>query len=97
MNNYNQQLANQNAQRQGLYSLLGAGAQAAAFGWSDARLKTDVTRVGALPNGLGVYSWQYVWGGPRHIGVMAHEVKAWKPSAVVNIGGYDAVNYAEVS
>ncbi len=96
MNAYNQQLANANANRQGLYSLLGAGAQAGALAFSDRRLKTNILRVGTLPSGLGLYSWNYIWGGAKWLGVMADEVRAWKPSAVKRIGAYDAVNYAEV-
>jgi hypothetical protein len=95
LNNYNQQVAQQNAQTQGRYSLLGT-AGGAAMAFSDARLKRDIKRIGTLASGLGLYSWKYIWGGPRTSGVMAHEVKTWKPEAVVNIGGFDAVNYAEV-
>lgn len=101
LNNYNQQLATQRANTQGLFGLLGAAGNAyamnpGAFAFSDARLKTDIDRIGTLPSGLGLYSWKYVWGGSRQTGVMAHEVRALMPHAVVNIGGYDAVNYAEV-
>ncbi|MCH7498868.1 MAG: tail fiber domain-containing protein [Nitrospinae bacterium] len=35
------------------------------------------------------------WGKPS-IGVMANEVRRIMPHAVFNVGGYDAVNYAEV-
>lgn len=96
LNNYNQQVAQRNAGAQGLYGLLGQGAGAAALAFSDARLKRDIKRIGTLASGLGLYSWKYIWGGPRTTGVMAHEVKGWKPEAVVNICGFDAVNYAEV-
>lgn len=95
-NNYAQQVAAQNARTQGLFSLLGAGVQAAPFFFSDRRLKTDIERIGTLPSGLGLYQYRYVWGGPVQTGVMADEVKAWKPEAVITVGGYDAVNYAEV-
>ena len=50
---------------------------------SDRRLKTDVVLLAALPNGLRVYSYRYVWGGPRRIGVMAQDVLLWRPDAVV--------------
>lgn len=96
LNNYNQKVAQQNAQTQGLYSLLGSAGQAGAMAFSDRRLKRDITGIGKLPSGLGLYEWQYVWGGPRQIGVMADEVRVLMPHAVKRIGGFDAVNYAEI-
>lgn len=64
--------------------------------FSDRRLKRDIKRVGTLDNGLGVYSYRYVWGGPTTIGVMADEVRKVKPHAVFRVGDYDAVNYGEL-
>ena len=93
LNNFNQAQQRQSAERQGLYSLLGAGASAFAF--SDRRLKTGIYKVGKLANGLAVYAYHYIWGGPLQVGLMADEVKALRPEAVINVGGYDAVNYAE--
>jgi len=69
---------------------------AALMAMSDRRLKTNIERVGTLKNGLGAYLFNYVWGGPAWLGVMADEVKKIMPHAVVNIGGFDAVNYSEV-
>lgn len=89
------QIAEQNRQRQGLYNLLGTGAQA-AFMFSDRRLKTDIERIGEH-KGLGVYLFRYVWGGPLHIGYMAQEVQKLYPKAVRSISGFLAVNYAEVA
>lgn len=60
---------------------------------SDRRLKTDVSRIGSLPNGLPVYRFRYVWGGPERIGVMAQDVERVMPVAVAEIAGYKAVNY----
>ena len=93
LNNFNQAQQRQSAERQGLYSLLGTGASAFAF--SDRRLKTGIYKIGQLANGLAVYVYHYIWGGPLQVGLMADEVKALHPEAVVNVGGYDAVNYAE--
>jgi len=90
-NAYNQQMASNTANRQGLYGLLGTGATAGALAWSDRRLKTDIERIGEF-NGLPVYRYLYIWGVPG-VGVMADEAKALYPHAVVNIGGFDAVNY----
>lgn len=64
---------------------------------SDRRLKTDIVRVGTLPNGLGVYSFRFTWDRQRFIGVMADEVEAVMPAAVsVHRSGYKMVNYAMV-
>ena len=52
---------------------IGTAAQAASV-FSDRRLKENVERVGELPDGLGVYDYDYVWGGDRQRGVMADEV-----------------------
>lgn len=92
--NYAQQMANERANRQGLYSLLGTGAQA-AFYFSDRRLKRDIRRIGKLANGLAVYAFRYIWGDQETVGLMADEVKKVRPHAVVTIAGFDAVNYAE--
>ena len=60
------------------------------------RLKENIELIGELPNGLGVYEFDYIWGGPRQVGVMAQEVLRIKPGAVAEVNGYFAVNYAEV-
>lgn len=95
MNAYNQQMQNSAANRQGLYGLLGSGAQAAAFAWSDRRLKRDIRRVGRMGNGLGLYTYRYAAGGPEQIGLMADEVRGVRPHAVITVAGFDAVDYAE--
>ncbi len=72
------------------------GVAAMGFGMSDRRLKTNIKQVGSLPNGLNVYTYHYIWGGDEQLGVMADEVKKVMPHAVINIGGYDAVNYGAI-
>jgi hypothetical protein len=76
--------------------LIRGGAQVggAALLASDRRLKKNIERVGGLPNGLNVYEFNYLWSDDKNVGVMADEVRQIIPSAVVNIGGYDFVNYA---
>lgn len=74
-------------------SLLGAGL---GLLMSDRRTKTDIEAVGQLDNGLTVYRYRYKAGGPSMLGVMADEVKAINPGAVVNIGGIDFVNYGAI-
>jgi hypothetical protein len=64
---------------------------------SDRRLKTDVVRIGRLPNGLDLYSFRYIFSRERFVGVMADEVEALMPAAVsVHRSGYKLVNYAMV-
>lgn len=70
-----------------------AGVDAA---YSDARLKTNIVKIGTRADGLGVYEFDYVWGGPRHVGLMAQEVLAVIPDAVSEVNGYLMVDYAKV-
>lgn len=70
--------------------LLGAGL---GLLMSDRRVKTDIEAVGKMDNGLTIYRYRYKFGGPAMLGVMADEVKAVNPAAVVSIGGIDHVNY----
>lgn len=91
-NQYQQQMNNWQAGMGGLFGL--GGALLGSPLMSDRRLKTDIKPVGKLDNGLTVYSYRYVWGGPQHIGLMADEVKSVHPDAVIKQeGGYDAVDY----
>jgi hypothetical protein len=97
MNAFNAQQQASSANRQGLFGLLGAGAQAGAYAWgaSDRRLKRNIERIGTHHNGLPIYSFEYLWGGGKHVGFMADEVREIHPAAVVTINGFDVVNYAE--
>lgn len=76
--------------------LIGSGIGAAAAFFSDRRLKTNVVRIGTRDDGLGVYEFNYVWGGPRVTGLMADEVRLVYPQAVGSTGGYDTVDYSKV-
>lgn len=96
--NYQSQLANSGSALGGLFGLagtIGAGAiKAGAF--SDERLKTDISLVGKLDNGLNVYAYRYKSGGPMQIGLMAQEVEKVNPSAVFeHENGFKMVDYAE--
>lgn len=93
--NWARQSGAQSAQQQGLMGLLGTGAMAGAYSFSDRRLKTDIKQVGILANGLPVYKYRYKFGGPEQVGLMADEVKLIHPCSVARFGEYDAVNYAE--
>lgn len=73
--------------------LSGVGAIAPFF--SDRRLKSDIRRVGALPNGIGVYT--YTLNGEETMGVMADEVARVRPEAVHRgPDGYLRVDYGRI-
>ena len=101
-NNYAQQMAQWNAQNQQRQSqnnammggLFGIGAAAAPFMFSDRRLKRNIERVGTMQNGLPLYQFDYIWGGPRQTGVMGDEVLAVRPDAVSVVDGFLAVDYS---
>jgi hypothetical protein len=93
INAYNQQLAS-NAAKWGA-----AGDMAGALGSlaiaSDRRVKKNISIVGVLDNGLPVYSFQYITGGPQQIGLMAQDVEKINPSAVIEINGIKHIDYSE--
>lgn len=79
MANYQQQNANYQAMLGGLFNLGGA-----AIGASDIRLKADIEPMGQR-NGHNWYKFRYVWDEPGTVreGVMAQEVMATRPDAVI--------------
>ena len=84
-----------NAQSQMYQGLLGAGTTlgAASIYASDRRIKTDITQIGMLDNGLPIYKFRYKGGDSLHVGVMAQDVEQVNPDAVVEIDGIKHVNY----
>ena len=61
---------------------------------SDIRLKRDITQVGELDSGITLYSYRYLWSDTTYVGVMAQEVAAVKPEAVLRgADGYLRVDY----
>ncbi len=64
---------------------------------SDVRLKTDIEQVGTTVYGLPLYHFRYKTGTARFEGVMAQDVLAVMPDAVV-VGedGYYRVKYREL-
>lgn len=73
-------------------SLIGSALTAAALAFSDPRLKSNVVRIGAFPDGLGLYEYDIF--GAREWGVMADEVADLRPWALgPEIGGFRTVNY----
>jgi hypothetical protein len=98
MDQYGIQSANVNAQNAGLYGLLGTAgglammAPKGTFGFSDRRLKSNIERIGTHLLGIGVYEYNIF--DRRERGVMADEVEAVMPEAVVlHSSGYKMVNY----
>jgi len=97
--NYGIQQAAANANTSGLFGLAGAGL--GAYGMmnaapmlaaSDRRLKSYIVRVGTHKTGIGVYEYNIF--GNRQRGVMADEVEAIMPEAVIlHPSGFKMVNY----
>lgn len=81
----------------------GLGQLLGSFLASDPRLKTAVEKLDELPDGLGIYAYDYLpQDGPiasympegRQIGVMADEVALLRPWALGPVvGGFATVNY----
>lgn len=64
---------------------------------SDARCKTEIRPVGVLPQGLMLYRWRYAGLPGQWEGVMAQEVAACRPEALVQLPfGVRAVDYARL-
>jgi hypothetical protein len=77
--------------------LAGTRLASASVEISDVRVKRDVTRVGRLPNGLGLYRYRYLWSDTFFVGVMAQEVAAVDRAAVMRgADSYLQVDYARL-
>ena len=93
-NQYNMGLYNSETARNNANT--GAAASAAALipllFASDARLKSNIRRVGTHRRGIGIYEYEIF--GRREIGVLAQEVAKVLPSAVhIHPEGYMMVDY----
>jgi len=89
---YNAQTA---ANAQMTSALIGAGGALGSAGIkaSDRRLKKNIKRIGTHILGIGLYTWDYLWGEP-FAGVMADEVEQVMPEAIVmHPSGFKMVNY----
>ena len=98
---YQNQLAGYNANQAASGNFWGGlmGLGGAIF--SDENMKENVVEIGALNNGLKIYSFEYkpeykdIAGHGRHVGVMAQEVEKVQPEAVVTMpNGLRGVNYS---
>ena len=101
MGDFNSKVAQQAAFNEGLMGLGGAGIAK----YSDIRTKQNIKHIAWLPNGLPVYTYEYkdefkdhpLAGHGTHTGVMAHEVEAMYPNAVITLdNGYKAVDYGQL-
>ena len=65
---------------------------------SDVRLKRDIVLVGRRDDGLGIYSYRYLWSDTVYVGVMAQEVALVHPDAVVRgmLDDYLRVDYSRL-
>jgi outer membrane protein OmpA-like peptidoglycan-associated protein len=72
----------------------GGGGGSGGGGWSDRRLKRNIVRIGESACGLPLYRFQYIWGGPEYVGVMAQDLIALRPDALIlDDSGYFRVDY----
>jgi hypothetical protein len=65
---------------------------------SDIRLKRDIALVGRRDDGLGLYSFRYLWSDIVYVGVMAQEVALVHPDAIVrgDLDDYLSVDYGRL-
>jgi hypothetical protein len=95
MDRFGIQSSNVNARNAGLYNLAGTAGTAAMM-FSDRRLKSNIERIGTHPLGIGVYEYDIFDRKER--GVMADEVEAVMPEAVMlHPSGYKMVNYGMIN
>ena len=78
--------------------MMGGGAGHGSFSRrSDRRLKRYIRRVGQSERGFILYSFQYIWGGPFFVGVMAQDLLSTYPEAVsVGPDNYLMVDYSKL-
>jgi opacity protein-like surface antigen len=69
-----------------------------AFFLSDVRFKRDIALLGRRDDGLGIYSYKYLWSDTVYVGAMAQEVALIHPDAVARdpLTGYLGVDYARL-
>jgi hypothetical protein len=95
-NQYNQGIYNAQSAANSQMISAGIGAAGALGGAafkSDRRLKKNIKRIGTHVLGIGLYTWDYLWGEPFS-GVMADEVEQVMPEAIVmHPSGFKMVNY----
>ena len=93
---YNAGSASSSGMMSGGMGMLGSLGAAGISKFSDRRLKTNIKRIGTHALGIGLYTWNYLWGEPS-TGVMADEVEKVMPEAVLlHPSGFKMVNYTMI-
>ena len=96
LGNYNAKAAQQGGLMGGLFNI---GSAAMSSPWlmsSDRRLKRNIKRIGTHDTGIGIYTWEYLWGAPG-VGVMADEAETVIPEAVLtDANGFKMVDYSKI-
>lgn len=85
--------------RGGLLEAIGGAAQGvgAVMAASDMRLKENIVKIGEEPDGLGIYTYNYIWDDEPQVGVMAQEVAELRPHALGPvIEGFMTVDYGKL-
>lgn len=91
LDRYNVNQSNNNQWNQLASSVIGA------FMFSDIRLKEDIVEVGLLSTGVRVVHYRYRGMPCRHVGVIAQELAAVQPEAVIlDASGFFKVDYSKV-
>ena len=88
LNSYNAATGNANSSNAAMASIIAALI-------CDRRLKTNVRMIGMHVVGVPLYEFDYLWG-EKGVGVMADELEAVKPEAIIHVAGYKAVDYARL-
>lgn len=94
--NANATLAQNQANQNIFNGVMGLGSAALGI-FSDVKLKENIEPVGALYDGTNVYRYNYKGDDTPRIGVMAQEVEQTRPDAVMEVGGFKAVDYRKAT
>jgi len=83
-----------NSRASGASNVLGAALGIGKlYALSDIRAKTDIEPFGKSTEGINIYKYRYKGDPEPRVGVMAQEVEATHPEAVVTISGLRHVDY----
>lgn len=78
------------------FGSIASGLGSLGIKFSDARMKEDIRKIGALPNGLGVYNYRWIGDDKMQTGLIAQEVQQVRPEAIHEApNGYLMVDYGK--
>jgi hypothetical protein len=81
----------------GIQSFLGGFGSGLGQYLSDARLKTNITRIGTHIRGFSIYLFQYIWSDKWFVGAMAQELQVSHPETVItHPSGILSVDYKKL-